>query len=69
MYKNSSIITEDVHDNRANYGRKTTCDVTAIVDMNGSSDFILIQAFIAEVSSSAATVRDMSTFQAFKILT
>ena len=68
MYKNSSIITEDVHDNRANYGRKITCDVTAIVDMNGSSDFILIQAFIAEVSSSSATVRDMSTFQAFKII-
>ncbi len=68
MYKNSSIITEDVHDNRANYGRKITCDVTAIVDMNGSSDFILIQAFIAEVSSSAATVRDMSTFQAFRII-
>jgi hypothetical protein len=69
MYKNSSIITEDVEDTRTNYGRKTTCDATAIVDMNGSSDFILIQGFIAEVSGSgSATVRDMSTFQAFKII-
>ena len=69
MYKNASVITEDVEDTRAGYGRKTTCDVTAIVDMNGSSDFILIQAFIAEVSASgAATVRDMSTFQAFRII-
>ena len=69
MYKNSTIIASDVQDNRSNYGRKNTGDVTAIVDMNGSSDFILIQAFIAEVSDTGtARVMDGSTFQAFKII-
>ena len=69
MYKNSTIIASDIQDNRSNYGRKNTGDVTAIVDMNGSSDFVLIKGYIAEVSATGtAKVAAGSTFQAFKII-
>jgi hypothetical protein len=69
MYKNSTIIASDIQDNRSNYGRKNTGDVTAIVDMNGSSDFVLIKGYIAEVSATGtAKVSAGSTFQAFRII-
>jgi len=69
LYKNSSVITESVNDDRGNYGRRRTCNINIIVDMNGSSDFLLIQAFIAEASGGAnPQVGDMATFQAFKII-
>ena len=68
LYKNSSVISEGVFDPRNNQGKNVTPSVMAIVDMNGSSDFLLIQAYINVSSGSTINVRDMSTFQAFKII-
>ena len=68
LYKNASVISEGVFDPRNNQGKNVTPSVMAIVDMNGSSDFLLIQAYINVSSGSTINVRDMSTFQAFKII-
>jgi hypothetical protein len=69
LYKNSSVITENVHDDRGNYGRRRTCNINIIVDMNGSTDFLLVQAFISEaIGGSNPQVGDMATFQAYKII-
>ena len=68
LYKNSSVISEGVFDPRNNQGKNVTPSVMAIVDMNGSSDFLLIQAYINVSSGSTINVRDMSTFQAFRII-
>jgi len=68
IYKNSSVITESVFDDRGDENsRCNTAAPSAIVDMNGSSDFILIQAYIA-VNSGTPEVSDMSTFSAYKII-
>jgi len=68
LYKNSSVITESVFDDRGDENsRSHTAAPSAIVDMNGSSDFILIQAYIA-VNSGTPEVSNMSTFSAFKII-
>ena len=69
LYKNSSVISEGVFDMRNNPPRSVSPSVIAIVDMNGSSDFLLIQAYISETGlGGTMAVRDMSTFQAFRII-
>ena len=70
LYKNGSVITESVFDDRSGGdARRRTANPTAIVDMNGSSDFLLIQVYIAAQSDgSLVQVADISTFQAFKII-
>tara|TARA_R100001443_G_C3338292_1_gene173893 strand:+ start:23 stop:595 length:573 start_codon:yes stop_codon:yes gene_type:complete len=70
LYKNSSVITESVFDDRSGGdARRRTANPTAIVDMNGSSDFLLIQVYIAaQNNGSLVQVADISTFQAFKII-
>ena len=46
-----------------------TANPTAIVDMNGSTDFVLIQVYMAaQTDGSLIEVSDLSTFQAFKII-
>jgi hypothetical protein len=68
LYKNSSVITESVFDDRGDENSRChTAAPSAIVDMNGSSDFILIQAYI-NANSGTPEVSDMSTFTAFKII-
>ena len=70
LYKNSSVITEAIFDHRSGENsRRITLTLSAVVDLNGSSDFILIQAYIKQSSGGAnPQVGDMSTFQAFKII-
>jgi hypothetical protein len=70
LYKNSSVITESNFDDRSGAdARVRTANPTAIVDMNGSTDFVLIQVYMAAQSDgSLVAVSDMSTFQAFKII-
>jgi len=69
LYKNSSVITESVDDDRNNYGRRRTGSINIIVDMNGSTDFLLVQAFISEASGGQnPQVADMATFQAYRII-
>ena len=69
LYKNAAVISEGVFDMRNNPPRSVSPSVIAIVDMNGSSDFLLIQAYISEDGlGGTMEVRDMSTFQAFKII-
>jgi hypothetical protein len=70
LYKNSSVITESKMDDRsAGDARQRTCSLGAIVDMNGSTDFLLVQGYIsASISGSTLYVADLSTFQAFKII-
>jgi len=70
LYKNSSVITEALFDEQGyGYARARSANVCAIVDMNGSSDFLLIQGYISATSTgSGLEVSDMSTFQAFKII-
>ena len=68
LYKNSSVITESVFDDRGDENSRChSAAPSAIVDMNGSSDFILIQAYI-NANSGTPEVSDMSTFTAFKII-
>ena len=68
LYKNSSVITESVFDDRGDENSRCyTAAPSAVVDMNGSSDFILIQAYI-NANSGTPEVSDMSTFTAFKII-
>ncbi len=68
LYKNSSVITESLFDSRnGNDSRCHTASPSAVVDMNGSSDFILLQSYIS-VNSGTPEVSDMSTFSAFKII-
>ena len=68
LYKNSSVITESIFDDRLDENsRSFTAAPSAVVDMNGSSDFILIQAYI-NANSGSPQVSDMSTFTAFKII-
>ena len=68
LYKNSSVISEGVFDMRDNPPRSVTPSVIIITDMNGSSDFLLVQAYIKNSSGGTLAVRDMSTFQAFRII-
>jgi len=70
LYKNSSVMTEAIFDHRSGENsRRITLNLSAVVDMNGSSDFILIQAYIQQSSGGAnPQVGDMSTFQAVKII-
>ena len=68
LYKNSSVITESVFDDRGDENSRCyTAAPSAVVDMNGSSDFILIQAYL-NANSGTPEVSDMSTFTAFKII-
>jgi len=68
LYKNSSVITESVFDDRSDENSRChTAAPSAVVDMNGSSDFILIQAYISSTGVSPE-VSNMSTFTAFKII-
>jgi hypothetical protein len=68
LYKNSSLITESLFDDRSDdNSRCHTAAPSAVVDMNGSSDFILIQAYISSTGVSPE-VSNMSTFTAFKII-
>jgi len=69
LYKNAAVISEGVFDMRNNPPRSVSPSVIAIVDMNGSSDFLLIQAYVSETGlGGTMAVRDMSTFQAYKII-
>jgi len=69
LYKNASPITEAIMDDRSGYGRRKTACLNVIADMNGSSDYLLVQGFIAEeLGGQTPQVGDMSTFQAFKII-
>jgi len=68
LYKNSSVISQGVFDMRNNPPRSVTSSVIIITDMNGSSDFLLVQAYIKNSSGGTLAVRDMSTFQAFRII-
>jgi hypothetical protein len=68
LYKNSSVISEGVFDMRNNPPRSVTPSVIIITDMNGSSDFLLVQAYIKNSSGGTLAVRDMSTFQAYRII-
>jgi len=69
LYKNSSVVTESVHNNLNNPGKIDNHTVIAIVDMNGSTDNVSIQAFINVAAGGyTAAIRDMSTFQAYKII-
>jgi hypothetical protein len=70
LYKNTTVITESKMDDRsAGDARQRTCSLGAIVDMNGSTDFLLVQGYIsASISGSTLYVADLSTFQAFKII-
>jgi len=70
LYKNSSFIAESQQDDRsAGDARTRTATITCVVDMNGSSDFVLIQGYISCSSSATASILDTSTFSAFKIIT
>ena len=69
LYKNSSVITEAIMDERSgNDARRRSVHISAIVDMNGSSDFLLVQGYIDMTSSGTPQIGDMSTFSAFKII-
>ena len=69
LYKNASPITEAVMDDRNSYGRRKTACLNVIIDMNGSSDYLLVQAYIVEeLGGQTPQVGDMSTFQAFKVI-
>ena len=69
LYKNASVIAEDIQDDRAAYGRRRGHHVSIIVDMNGSTDYLLVQAYIVEeIGGQTPQVTDMSNFQAYKII-
>ena len=56
-------------DDRNSYGRRKTACLNVIIDMNGSSDYLLVQAYIVEeLGGQSPQVGDMSTFQAFKVI-
>ena len=68
LYKNSTYVAESVQDERGtNAARQRPATISCILDMNGSSDFVLIQGYI-DVHSGSPKIGDTSTFQAFKII-
>lgn len=69
LYKNASVIAQDIQDDRSAYGRRRGHNVSIIVDMNGSTDYLLVQAYIVEeIGGQTPQVADMSNFQAYKII-
>ena len=70
LYKNSTFVAESQQDDRsAGDARTRTATVTCVVDMNGSSDFVLIQGYISASSNgNILSILDTSTFSAFKII-
>ena len=68
LYKNDAVVTESLFDDRSTYtSRARHAHLSAVVDLNGSSDFILLKAFM-QISSGTPEISDMSTFSAFKII-
>jgi len=70
LYKNSTFVAESQQDDRsAGDARTRTATVTCVVDMNGSSDFVLIQGYISASSNgNTLSILDTSTFSAFRII-
>ena len=70
LYKNSTFVAESQQDQRnGGAARTATATVTCVVDMNGSSDFVLIQGYISASSNgNILSILDTSTFSAFKII-
>ena len=68
LYKNATFVAESVQDERGtNAARQRTASISCILDMNGSSDFVLIQGWI-DVHSGSPSINDTSTFSAFRII-
>jgi len=70
LKKNTTTIAEGLSDDRtAGDARARTVPLTAIIDMNGSTDFFLVEAYISASSSGSTLQIDVgSTFQAYKII-
>ena len=70
LYKNAAFVAESQQDDRsAGDARTRTATITCVVDMNGSSDFVLIQGYISASSDgNTLSILDTSTFSAFKII-
>ncbi len=69
LYKNGSSYKDGIIDTRNNYGRQATVTVNAIVDMNGSTDYL--EGFL-RVDTQATTPKAESgnkscTFGAYRI--
>jgi hypothetical protein len=68
LYKNAAYVAESVQDDRSgNDARQRTATISCVVDMNGSSDYVLIQGYIS-VASGSPKINDTSTFSAFRII-
>lgn len=68
LYKNAALVAESQQDDRsAGDARTRTATISCVVDMNGSSDFVLIQGYIS-VASGSPQILDTSTFSGFKII-
>jgi hypothetical protein len=69
LYKNGSeIVSEAVMDDSDNYGRVRSVSVGAIVDLNGSSDYFSVTAYIQHETTESPQVNSASTFQAFRVI-
>jgi len=68
LYKNASIICEAVQDDSDSYGRVRSVSVGAIADMNGSSDYLLVQGYIQHETTEDPQINSASTFQAFRVI-
>jgi len=70
LYKNAAFVAESQQDDRsAGDARTRTATISCVVDMNGSSDFVLIQGYISASSNgNTLSILDTSTFSAFRII-
>ena len=69
LYKNAGeIVSEAVMDDSDSYGRVRSVSVGAIVEMNGSSDYLLVQAYIQHETTENPQVNSASTFQACRVI-
>jgi len=72
LFKNTTGIALQQHDMRNNYGRGFGVNVSAIIDLNGSSDYVLPKLSIQTNSGSDPVFAGESAytyFRAFKLLT
>ena len=71
IYKNGSLDRSTLIDFRINYAKTANVDVQAIIDMNGSSDYIEIYARVNDTSGDPKIDYDSdgTYFGAYRILT
>jgi hypothetical protein len=69
IFKNGTNLRSSITDFRNNYGRQTTCNVNAIVDMNGTTDYLegFLQCNTQATTPKAESATQGCCFGAYRI--